>query len=58
MTGSHCVQDMLDKSESFFGKKQKFKLEHKGKTAILSVGRSGRRTGHRRARGGKCFLAQ
>lgn len=25
-------KDMLDKSESFFGKKQKFKLEHKGKT--------------------------
>lgn len=28
---------MLDKSESFFGKKQKFKLEHKGKTVAVSV---------------------
>eukprot|EP00435_Cladocopium_sp_Y103_P049804 s1468_g15.t1 len=25
-------KDMLDKSDTFFGKKQKFKLEHKGKT--------------------------
>ncbi|CAK9009345.1 unnamed protein product [Durusdinium trenchii] len=25
--------DMLDKAESFFGRKQKFKLQHKGKTA-------------------------
>ena len=30
-------KDMLDKSESFFGKKQKFKLEHKGKTVAVSV---------------------
>ena len=27
------MQDMLDKAESFFGKKQKLKLQYKGKTA-------------------------
>ena len=33
------MQDMLDKAESFFGKKQKLKLQYKGKTATrLRVG--------------------
>ena len=31
------LQDMLDKAESFFGKKQKFKLQQKGKTAAASA---------------------
>lgn len=35
-TGRASCEDMLDKAESFFGKKQKLKLEHKGKTAMFS----------------------
>ena len=38
------LQDMLDKAESFFGKKQKFKLQQKGKTAAASAGKNSTKT--------------